>query len=177
MKTKNIRRGDIFYADLNPVIGSEQGDTRPVLVVQNDMGNEYSPVVIVVPLTGNLKKTSLPTHVMIPRSVGLVRDSLALVEQIRTIDRSRISDYIGRISDTHQAAIDKALSVCVGLEKRRSPKGEMLVLSLCSRCERDFRNSGYLLVKKGWQENLESCDFCKTAKGLTFGVFNMEGGE
>jgi mRNA interferase MazF len=177
MKNKNIKRGDIFYADLNPIVGSEQGDTRPVLVVQNDMGNEHSPCVIVTPLTGNLKKIHLPTHVVIPRSVGLDRDSLALVEQIRTIDRTRISDYIGRINDTQQAAIDKALSICVGLEKRRSPKGEMLVLSLCGRCERDFRNSGYLLVKKGWQENLESCDFCKNAKGLTFGVFNMDGGE
>ena len=174
MIKKNIQRGDIYYADLNPIVGSEQGDTRPVLVVQNNLGNEHSPTVVITPLTGNLKKNPLPTHVMIPRSTGLDRDSLVLVEQIRTIDRSRLSDYIGRVSDEMQSSIDKALAICVGIEQRRSPKGEMIELSLCYRCESDFRNSGYLLVKKGWQEVKTDCDFCKAAKGLTFGIFNID---
>ena len=174
MKTK-IKRGDIYYADLNPVIGSEQGDLRPVLIVQNDTGNHHSPTVIAVPLTRNLRKNPLPTHVLIPKSYGLGGDSLILTEQIRTLDRSRLSCYIGHIGADVQVAVDKALAICIGLEKRRPPKGEILVLTLCSRCESDFFNSGYLLVKKGWQEIKENCDFCKAAKGLTFGIFNLDG--
>lgn len=176
MKKTKIRRGDIFYADLNPIVGSEQGSTRPVLIVQNNIGNEYSPTIIITPLTRNLRKNPLPTHVVLPRHTqGLQWDSLVLVEQIRTIDRSRISDYVGHISEGHQQLIDKALAVCVGLEKRRPPNGEMLELSLCPRCETNFRDSGYLLVKKGWQVTKTECDFCKTAKGLTFGIFNLDG--
>jgi len=174
METNKIKRGDIYYADLNPVIGSEQGDTRPSLVVQNNMGNTYSPTIVIVPLTCNLNKNPLPTHVIIPAVHGLDADSLALVEQIRTVDRSRISDYIGRIGSKTQSEIDLALEVCVGLEKRRSPKGELMTLVLCRRCENDFRDSGYVVVKQGWQEVKESCDFCKVRQGLLFGIFGME---
>ena len=171
MNQKNIKRGDIYYADLNPVFGSEQGGCRPVLVVQNNNGNKYSPTIVVTPITGNIYKNPLPTHVILPRSCCLVKDSLVLVEQIRTIDRSRIKEYIGHINEEQQSEIDKALDVCVGLEKRRPPKGEMLVLSLCPQCESDFRNNRYMLVKKGWQDVKENCDICKTAKGLNFGIF------
>ena len=171
MNRELIRRGDMFYADLDPVVGSEQGDFRPVLVVQNNTGNSYSPTVVVVPITCNLNKKSLPTHVVIPQSSGLEKDSLALVEQIRTIDRSRIGGYIGHIDDKAQAKINSALLVCVGIEGHQAKKSEMLILSLCPRCENDFRNSGYVLVKKGWQETKEDCDFCHIRKGLNFGVF------
>jgi len=171
MNKRKIRRGDIFYAYLNPVVGSEQGDCRPVLIVQNDVGNQHSPTVVVTPLTRKLQKNRLPTHVLIPKSCGLDKDSLVLAEQIRTIDRSRLANYIGHISREIQPAIDKALAVCVGLESRRPPKGEMLVLSLCPDCETDFKNSGYMLVKKGLQNMKNECNFCKTAKGLTFGIF------
>ena len=171
MNKKTIRRGDMFYANLNPIIGSEQGNTRPVLVVQNNLGNMHSPTVVVVPITQSLNKKPLPTHVVIQKSSGLNNDSMALVEQIRTIDRSRLAGYIGHIDSKVQADIDTALSVCIGIDQRRSHKGEMLTLTLCSRCESDFRNSGYVLIKKGWQEVKESCDFCKVRQGLTFGVF------
>jgi len=170
LKTK-IHRGDIFNADLNPVIGSEQGDFRPVLIVQNDTGNHHSPTVIVVPLTRNLRKNPLPTHVMIPKSFGLGGDSLAFAEQIRTLDRSRLSNYIGRIDADVQTAVDKALAVCIGLVKRRPPKGEMFVLALCPCCETDFTNSGYLLIRKGLPDKTADCDFCKAADGITFGIF------
>jgi mRNA interferase MazF len=162
MNRKQIKRGDLFFANLDG-IGSEQAGNRPVLVVQNNAGNTHSPTIVVVPITRNLHKKTLPTHVVIPQSSGLEHDSLALVEQIRTIDRSRISGYIGHIGGKVQSEIDTALSVCVGIENRRSPKGEMLVLTLCSRCENDFRNSGYVLVKKGWMEVKEDCDFCKVS--------------
>jgi len=171
MNAKTIRRGDLLYADLNPTIGSEQGGLRPVLVVQNNAGNTHSPTIVVVPITHNLNKRVLPTHVVIPQSSGLDTDSLALVEQIRTIDRSRIAGYIGQVGINAQNEIDAALLVCVGIEEHRAKKGEMLVLSLCSRCENDFRNSGYVLVKKGWQEVKEDCDFCHVRQGLNFGVF------
>ena len=109
-----MKRGDIYYARLNPVVGSEQGETRPCLVVQNDVGNAHSPTVVVVPLTSS-KKAFLPTHVKIRRTGGLVTDSTALTEQVRTIDRRRLDGYIGSIDSGTQAAVDAALAVSVGL--------------------------------------------------------------
>ena len=159
MKTKLIKRGDIYYAKLNPVVGSEQGDTRPVLVVQNDMGNKHSPTIVIIPISCNLNKNPLPTHVVIPRLSGLKSDSLALAEQIRTIDRSRLGEYIGRIGEEVQSEIDAALAIGIGIEIGHSPKGEMFVLTLCLRCEGDFRESGYVVVRKG----------------LIFGVFGLPG--
>jgi len=172
---KPIKRGDIYFAALNPVIGSEQGDTRPVLIVQNDVGNKYSPTIVVVPLTCNLRKNPLPTHVLIPQTAGIENDSLALAEQVRTLDRSRFDRYIGRISREQQLEIDMALAVCVGIEKRFSAKGELLELCLCPRCENSFKDSGYVVVKKGWQAIKEHCDFCRLRRGVTFGIFSSKG--
>jgi len=173
MKAKRTKRGDIYYANLNPVIGSEQGENRPVLVVQNNVGNAHSPTTVIVPLTCNINKSSLPTHVIIPKIHGLEADSLALVEQIRTIDNSRIDGYIGRINRSVQSKIDHALEVCVGLKNKRSAKGELMTLVLCRRCENDFRDSGYVVVKQGWQDIKDDCDFCKVRLGLLFGIFGM----
>ena len=133
MLKRKIKRGDIFNADLGYGVGSEQGDLRPVLVVQNNVGNRFSPTIVVTPITSNLHKTKIPTHVVIPRSCGLEKDSLVLVEQIRAIDRSRLEDYLGSvISGSNNDSIrnderrndnvgimeeiDKALAVCVGLK-------------------------------------------------------------
>ena len=113
---EKLKRGDMYFVDLNPVVGSEQGEKRPAIVVQNDIGNKHSPTVVIVPLTCNLEKKPLPTHVFIPQSCGLESESLALVEQIRTVDRSRLKEYIGRIKRKQQAELDKALIVCVGLD-------------------------------------------------------------
>ena len=172
MDRKLVKRGDIYYANLNPVIGSEQGDTRPVLVVQNNMGNKYSPTVVVAPITCNLNKKPLPTHVKIPAFSGLAADSLALVEQIRTIDRTRFDGYIGRIDSMVQSKIDTALAICVGIEKHRADKGELLVLCLCKRCEGDFVDSGCILIKKGWQKSKSLCNFCESKQGWVFGIVN-----
>ena len=114
-----MRRGDIYYAHLNPVVGSEQGETRPCLVVQNDIGNTHSPTVVIVPLTSS-KKAFLPTHVRISRIGGLIADSIALTEQVRTIDRQRLDGYIGKIDSGTQAAVDAALAVSIGLAPRRA---------------------------------------------------------
>ena len=171
---QQIMRGDIYFANLNPVVGSEQGDTRPVLVVQNDVGNKHSPTIVIIPITGNLSKNPLPTHVLLNRLCGLDHESLALAEQIRTIDRSRIGNYIGHIPESAFVEVDRALSICVGLCDKPPKKPTPLVLSLCHRCENDFRDAGYLLVKKGWQEIMEPCDFCGRAKGLNFGLFQKK---
>ena len=111
-----ITRGDIYYAVLDSAIGSEQDGIRPVLVAQNNIGNRHSPTTQIVPLTTQHKKSNLPTHVQISSVCGLDADSIALAEQLRTIDKSRLGRYVGRISADEQAAIDTALSVSLGLE-------------------------------------------------------------
>lgn len=112
-----IRRGDIFYADLSPVVGSEQGGSRPVLILQNDIGNRYSPTVIVAAITSQPKR-DLPTHVEIGCMEALQKDSVALLEQIRTIDRIRLFEYIGRLNGLQMLSVDQALAISVGLNKR-----------------------------------------------------------
>ena len=109
-----IRRGDIFYADLSPVVGCEQGGIRPVLVIQNDIGNRYSPTVIVAAITSKSKK-ELPTHVEFGCMEALQKNSVVLLEQIRTIDRIRLLEYIGSVSRLRMLLIDEALSLSVGL--------------------------------------------------------------
>ena len=111
-----VKRGDIVYADLSPVIGSEQGGVRPVLIVQNDIGNKYSPTVIVAAITSQINKAKLPTHVELDgKQYGLTKDSVVLLEQVRTIDRKRIKEKIGRISDPLMSQINEGLKVSVGI--------------------------------------------------------------
>ena len=118
MKTycsQEISRGDIYYADLRPVIGSEQGGIRPVLILQNNVGNRHSPTVIVA-ITGQRHKPRLPTHVSLNSSVpGLYRDSIILLEQLRTLDKSRLMDKVGSLGKAQMLKIDHALEVSVGL--------------------------------------------------------------
>jgi len=111
-----IKRGDIFYADLSPVIGSEQGGVRPVLVVQNDIGNRYSPTIIIVAITSQINKAKLPTHVEIKCSdYGLPKDSVLLLEQIRTIDKRRLEEKIGHVTEDIMDKVNEALLVSLGL--------------------------------------------------------------
>ncbi|MDR5659353.1 type II toxin-antitoxin system PemK/MazF family toxin [Serpentinicella sp. ANB-PHB4] len=111
-----IKRGDIFYADLSPVIGSEQGGVRPVLIVQNDVGNRYSPTVIITAITSQINKAKLPTHVEILASeYGLVKDSVILLEQIRTIDKKRLDEKIGHLDDETMKKVNEALLISFGL--------------------------------------------------------------
>ncbi|WMJ84345.1 type II toxin-antitoxin system PemK/MazF family toxin [Oscillospiraceae bacterium LTW-04] len=111
-----VKRGDIFYADLSPVIGSEQGGVRPVLIVQNDVGNRYSPTVIAAAITSQKDKSKLPTHIELSsQSCGLSRDSIVLLEQIRTIDKRRLKERMGRLDDNSMNQINHALQVSFGL--------------------------------------------------------------
>ena len=111
-----IRRGDIYYADLSPVIGSEQGGVRPVLVVQNDVGNKYSPTVIAAAVTSQINKVKMPTHIEIKADeYGLAKDSVILLEQVRTIDKKRLKDKIGKLDDELMNRVNEALSISFGL--------------------------------------------------------------
>ena len=112
----NIRRGDIYYADLSPVVGSEQGGLRPVLIVQNDVGNRYSPTVIAAAITSKMTKAKLPTHIDVFASrVGLSKDSVILLEQIRTLDKRRLKEKMGHLDDELMAKVNTAISVSFGL--------------------------------------------------------------
>ena len=111
-----IRRGNLYYAELNPVIGSEQGGNRPVLIIQNDIGNQYSPTMIVATVTNRTShKNYLPTHVRLSKVPMLRKDSIVLLEQIRTIDRKRLGEFIGSLNDTMMKQVDYALAISVGL--------------------------------------------------------------
>jgi mRNA interferase MazF len=115
---KSILRGDLYYADLNPVVGSEQGGTRPVLIIQNDIGNKHSPTTIVAAVTSREEKPLLPTHCPLSMKSGLERDSVALLEQIRTIDKRRLREYVGAAGKDEMRGVDRALALSVGLRGR-----------------------------------------------------------
>lgn len=118
-----VKRGDIYYADLSPVVGSEQGGLRPVLIIQNDVGNRYSPTVIAAAITSRLSKTKLPTHIDVCRSdtadaesYGLSRDSVILLEQVRTLDKRRLKEKMGHLDDYTMRQVNSAISVSFGLD-------------------------------------------------------------
>ncbi|MGF9966191.1 type II toxin-antitoxin system endoribonuclease NdoA [Bacillus rhizoplanae] len=111
-----VKRGDVYFADLSPVVGSEQGGVRPVLVIQNDIGNRFSPTVIVAAITAQIQKAKLPTHVEIDaKRYGFERDSVILLEQIRTIDKQRLTDKITQLDDLMMNRVDEALQISLGL--------------------------------------------------------------
>ena len=115
-----VRRGEIYYADLSPVVGSEQGGMRPVLIVQNDVGNRYSPTVIAAAITSQQNKARLPTHIEIEaRTYGLTKNSVVLLEQVRTLDKKRLRERMGRVDDRIMEKIDTAIAVSFGLPHDR----------------------------------------------------------
>ncbi|OEH84934.1 PemK family transcriptional regulator [Desulfuribacillus stibiiarsenatis] len=112
----NIKRGDVFYADLSPVVGSEQGGVRPVLIIQNDIGNKYSPTVIVAAITAQIQKAKIPTHIEVNADIyGLEKNSVILLEQIRTIDKQRLTDKITHLNDEMMAKVNDAVNISLGL--------------------------------------------------------------
>ena len=116
MDNSVVKRGDIFYADLSPVVGSEHGGVRPVLIVQNDTGNRHSPTVIAAAITSQTGKARLPTHISLAAmSCGLPKDSVVLLEQIRTLDKRRLREHMGRVDETMMKQVDTAIAVSFGL--------------------------------------------------------------
>ena len=114
----SVKRGDIYYADLSPVVGSEQGGLRPVLIIQNDVGNRYSPTVIAAAITSRMGKTKLPTHIdVLADKVGLTKDSVILLEQIRTLDKRRLKEKMGHLDESMMRQVNAAIAVSFGLSE------------------------------------------------------------
>ena len=116
-----IKRGELYYADLSPVVGSEQGGVRPILIVQNDTGNKYSPTIIAAAVTSKLDKARLPTHIELSaKEFGLSKDSVILLEQIRTLDKKRLKERIGELSDSKMQKVNVALMISLGFEIKKT---------------------------------------------------------
>lgn len=114
----NIKRGELYYADLSPVVGSEQGGMRPVLIVQNDVGNKYSPTIIAAAVTSKINKAKLPTHIELSgNAYGLAKDSVILLEQIRTLDKRRLKERIGELNELTMHKVDKAILISLGFDQ------------------------------------------------------------
>ncbi len=170
---KEIRRGEVFIADLAPVQGSEQGGVRPCLVIQNDVGNKHSPTVIVAPITSHLKKRNMPTHVTIPDGLGFPARSMVLLEHIRTIDKSRLVKYMTNLTPDVMEEIDAALAVSIGLSQ---PKYEEMELSLCPNCAKQFFDSGHYILKRVnvLKNEKSTCCYCNVRSGNDYRIINKE---
>lgn len=130
-----LYRGDIYYADLSPVVGCEQGGVRPVLIIQNNVGNRYSPTVIVAAITSRMDKHPLPTHVAISCRYGLQKNSMILLEQVRTIDKLRLKEYIGHLNDRDMRAVNVSLKISLDME----PEYDGIFLE-------ERRNQGFVMM-------------------------------
>lgn len=165
---KSIYRGDLYYADLNPVVGSEQGGIRPVLVIQNNTGNKFSPTVIIAAITSKPKKEGLPTHVSISGAYGLSENSMVMLEQIRTVDRQRLKSYIGSIDDELMDYIDDALGISVGLKEKEH--ADEMILCLCPTCASQFYNSPDHVIRRvnPFQTVKDDCTYCQVRQGYDY---------
>lgn len=166
MKEKKIfRRGSIYYADLDPVRGSEQGGYRPVLILQNNIGNDYSPTIIIAAITSKVK-TKMPTHVRLKDMKGLEKDSVVLLEQIRTIDKSRLDEKIGFLSHYQMRKVDEAIRISVGVKKMDKP----ILMTLCPVCAKPFYESGEHYIKRAdlHQKVKTECMFCNVRSGYDY---------
>lgn len=163
-------RGDLYYADLGHGIGSEQKGTRPVVVIQNNVGNKHSPTVIIAAVTSKAGvKAKLPTHYYLDAGNGLALPSIVLLEQIRTIDKRRLSGYIGRLDEKHIRGINHALAISIGLIE---PIPSKLTLCLCGACAEGFRSTGAFALHEappGLAEK-EVCIYCGQRPGVTYKV-------
>lgn len=163
--TNEYKRGGIYLAELDGGVGSEQAGRRPVVIIQNDVGNAYSTTLIVAAVTSGIEgKFKMPTHYHIGRSCGLYKDSVVLLEQIRTIDKSRIIHYIGQVNWYQMKEIDKALGISVGLESTSH-------ITLCPVCAGKLHSSGAFVIKKTSRAvKKKTCRVCKTEKARNYEV-------
>ena len=182
-----VLRGQMYYADLDPVIGSEQGGNRPVLVIQNNVGNRHSPTIIIAPITTRVKKGHQPTQIGIPPYFGLPQNSMAMLEQIRTIDKGRLGSYIGCLNDDVMDYVDKALGISVGLhapveenqklhtnEPHNNIPDEM-VLTLCGTCLKQFICSPEHIVRRiNHAQTKEPCMYCHVRDGYDYRIIHKK---
>ena len=167
---RTIRRGDIFMADLNPIIGSDQEGYRPVVIIQNNVGNKHNPTVIIASITSKTGvKAKLPTHYYIDAEDGLELPSIVLLEQLRTVDKRRLGNFIVHLSEKHICGINHALAVSIGLIESVPKK---LILCLCSTCADNFYGTGayYLRRIDPVQTAKDTCTSCNSRKGLDYEV-------
>ena len=164
-------RGQLYYADLSKGVGSEQEGYRPVLIIQNDVGNKYSPTVIVAAVTSKVGvKPKLPTHYFIEaNTVGLTAPSIVLLEQLRTLDKRRLERYIGRVDSCHIREINRALAVSVGLMEEMP---ENLIMSLCPTCANNFYGTGSYFLRRVNTDSSEKdiCTYCGQRRGFDYEV-------
>ena len=189
-----IFRGQVYFTDLGERIGSEQSGMRPVVIVQNDIGNRNSPTVIVVPISSQIKRKEMPTHISLKRGFGLDEDSIALCEHVDTIDKQRLLDYVGHVSAFELRLIDRALAISVGLvEKFNKPwidgtkpivRSEVSVsesedemfLCLCPTCASQFYNSPEHIIRRvnPLQTDKEDCTYCHVRKGVDYRIIKKK---
>lgn len=164
---RRIHRGDVYYANLEPVIGSEQGGSRPVLVVQNDTGNHFSPTIIVAAITSKTKP-KIPTHLPIGCIPELGSQSVVLLEQLRTIDKSRLEHYAGSVGHAVMGLVDTALAVSLDV---RCDSNTPDVMTLCHTCKMQFEDSGYAVHLISDPDGPKStCDFCNHRSGFDYEI-------
>ena len=166
---RTYSRGDLYYADLGSGIGSEQGGYRPVLIIQNNTGNKYSPTVIVAAVTSKVGiKTKLPTHFFLNAgSGGLEESSLVLLEQLRTVDKSRLTDFIGRLNSRQLSGVNHALAISIGLLEKIQEK---MILCLCPTCASNFYGAGGFILHRvdSYQQEKELCTYCGQRLGYDY---------
>ena len=168
--SRTYLRGDMYYADLGRGVGSEQEGYRPVVIIQNNKGNRHSPTVIVAAISSKVGvKPKLPTHYFINAENGLDLPSIVLMEQIRTLDKRRLTKYIGRLGKEHIRGMNHALAVSIGLIE---PVSSKLTLCLCSACADAFRGTGAFALRKVTPEQAEKgiCVYCKHGAGEWYAV-------
>ena len=164
------RRGDVYFADLGSGIGSEQQGERPVIIIQNDEGNQHSPTVVIAPMTTQgLEKHPLPTHCYFQKVDGLAMPSMAIAEQIRTIDKVRMLKKLGHLTDDQMEEINQAILVCLGYTKAK-PKA--LEMCLCRKCLSNFIASGKYIVRREnpFQSFRSECTYCSTGLGYDYQI-------
>ena len=164
------RRGDIYFADLDPTVGSEQSGIRPVVIVQNNIGNNLSPTLIIAPITTQ-KKASIPTHVPIAGITGLSPNAIALLEQVRAIDRQRLQNKLGYLIREQMWEIDRAFALAIGIAKIPNPP---LLMSLCHEHAQYYYDSPDHEIRRSdmLQETKESCSLCQTRSGWDFFIWD-----
>ncbi len=166
---KTYLRGDLYYADLGRGVGSEQEGRRPVLIIQNDTGNRYSPTVVVAAVTSKVGiKAKLPTHFVLEGgSGGLEVSSLVLLEQIRTLDKRRLTEYIGSLSRRQLCGVNHALAISIGLLEKLPEK---MMMCLCAACAANFRGAGGFVLRRTdpRQEQKDLCTYCGQRRGFDY---------
>ena len=172
---KKIRRGDLYYVNFGYNIGSVQNYCRPGVVIQNNNGNASSPTVIVAAITSEIKKTNLPVHAYIGARFGLAEPSMALLEQVKTVDKRTLGDYIGHISPECMRRIDRAAAYSIGLRRIRAKAAQKpdLQLCLCPVCAQQFATSPIHVIRRAdpLQMEKDDCDYCRVRRGFDFNIY------